>query len=248
MNLDDFKRVRDAALASIESLLVGWFPEGVVEGREFRIGSRAGEAGRSMSVCLRGENAGVWSDFAAGESGADLIALKAYIDGTSQGDACKELAAQLGIALNDKPMQRAPAPPLKQKALSPWDPVLPVPVHAGPYPVAHYVRGIAAAQWAYRDAQGRLLGVVYRFVTSDGGKEILPCVYARNKETGKSEWRWMAFPLPRPLYLPGGLRDGLPVLVVEGEKCADAAHALVSAHFDVVSAAAHDRCLRRPGL
>ncbi|RJG06262.1 hypothetical protein D3870_09780 [Noviherbaspirillum cavernae] len=263
MNLDDFGRVADAALVSIESLLSKWFPLGVIDGQEFCIGSKSGEAGKSMRIRLSGHKAGYWSDFtyydgsAGGDAGRDLISLYAYIHGITQGKACAELAQELGIELAPRAHQdekgRAHLPPAKAQQKSPhaqagqgvgapprkakteWMPVLPVPDDAGPYPVAHVVRGRPERVWEYRDQERRLLGGIYRFKTSDGGKEIIPCVYARHPDSGKCEWRWMSFPEPRPLYLPGPLRDGFPVLVVEGEKCADAAFEMLADLIDTVS-------------
>jgi hypothetical protein len=69
-----------------------------------------------------------------------------------------------------------------------------------------------------------MLGVIYRFKTSDGGKEVLPCCYAEHVATKRREWHWLAFPEPRPLYGLAWL-DSRPVLIVEGEKCVDAARA-----------------------
>ena len=261
MTLDDFAAVNSAAILSIESLLSSWFPNGVREGIEFCIGSSSGEAGKSLRVRLEGEKAGVWADFSDdGVAGADLISLYAYIHGVKQGKACADLATQLGITLTPsnfpppgatRPIvsaqpkntpDRAPAqadigvqalPEAKKK--TPWEPLLPVPADAGPYPKAHVVRGKPDASWEYRDQGGQLLGVIYRFTTSDGGKEVLPCVFAQHPETGKREWRWMAFPVPRPLYLRGQLRPELPVLLVEGEKCTDRAHDMLGGEFDAVS-------------
>jgi putative DNA primase/helicase len=108
-------------------------------------------------------------------------------------------------------------------ASSPWRPILPVPADAGPAPVAHLVRGRPEMAWDYRDATGALLGRIYRFTRSGGGKEVLPCVYAEHSASGAREWHWMAFPDPRPLYGLDRLADrpDATVLVVEGEKCAD---------------------------
>ena len=50
------------------------FPEGKVEGQEFKIGSIEGESGRSLSVYLNGDRSGQWMDFATGDSG-DMIDL-----------------------------------------------------------------------------------------------------------------------------------------------------------------------------
>lgn len=117
-----------------------------------------------------------------------------------------------------------------------WVPILPAPNHAGDPPKAHIKRGLPEIAWCYRGAAGEVLGYVYRFKTSDGGKEVLPLVFARHAVTGAEEWRWMAFPEPRPLYGLDRLaaKPDAPVLLVEGEKCADAAAALLP-EFAVVS-------------
>lgn len=249
MELEDFDAVNAAALASLDSLLAQWFPNGVVDGAEFCIGSLSGEAGKSLRVRLKGDKAGFWSDFSMdGEAGRDPISLYAAKESISQGKACAHLARALGIAIHgaDKvkripngtphlPQKSAPAqagkgvgaPPKEKKSTSSWCPILPIPEAALPYPVAHPVRGRPQMVWEYRDQQRQLLGIVCRFVTSDGGKEVLPCVYAQDENTGNRKWHWIQWREPRPLYLPQPLREGFPVLVVEGEKCADAARAAV---------------------
>lgn len=257
MELEDFDAVNAAALASLDSLLAQWFPNGVVDGAEFCIGSLSGEAGKSLRVRLKGDKAGFWSDFSMdGEAGRDPISLYAAKESISQGKACAHLARALGIAIHgaDKvkripngtphlPQKSAPAqagkgvgaPPKEKKSTSSWCPILPIPEAALPYPVAHPVRGRPQMVWEYRDQQRQLLGIVCRFVTSDGGKEVLPCVYAQDENTGNRKWHWIQWREPRPLYLPQPLREGFPVLVVEGEKCADAARAAVGDAWDVVS-------------
>lgn len=253
MNLDDFDKVAQAAVSQIGELLKDWFSNGVTEGNEFCVGSISGEAGRSLRIRLTGDKAGYWSDFSSdGEAGRDLISLFAAREGLSQGAACARLAGQLGIVLSGSkssnfananiPPKPAHAPAAKrggaaseaQKPRSVWEPIAVVPDDAGAYPVAHPVRGRPDAHWEYRDQDRNLLGVIYRFTTSDGGKEISACVYAKNSKSGKCEWRWMQFAEPRPLYLPGALRSDFPVLLIEGEKCADAAHKMLLA-FDAVS-------------
>ncbi|MFZ6767494.1 VapE domain-containing protein [Undibacterium sp. Di26W] len=255
MNLKDIERVALALNNSIEATLGDWFPRGVIEGAEFCIGSVSGEAGQSLRIRLKGDKIGIWSDFSEGEVGKDLISLYAYREGLSQGKACAALAAQLGIELTPsdpnfkpnkavssiakRPQKPAPAQAAQgvedRKPRTEWTPVLPVPGDAGPYPVAHSHRGRPEAHWEYLDQQGQLLGVIYRFKTSDGGKEVLPCVYAQHPVTGACDWRWIQFREPRPLYIRCAFRPELPVLVVEGEKCVDAAFDLVGDVFDVVS-------------
>jgi putative DNA primase/helicase len=88
----------------------------------------------------------------------------------------------------------------------------------------------------YRDAQGQLLHYVERRPRPDGGKDIIPWAFCEHTD-GRREWRMKALPAVRPLY---GL-DRLAaaphaiVLVVEGEKAADAAAALFPGMIAVTS-------------
>lgn len=243
----DFARVAAAALAAAESLVAQWLPEGHREGGEWkaRNPTRADARIGSFSVNLA---TGAWADFATDDRGGDLVALYAYLNRLTQGAAAKALAAQCGIRGADS--ANAPRPTRTNglaksapsgesdalgaaptKARSEWVPLLPVPDDAPEPPKAHVRRGKPAASWAYRDASGKLLGFVHRFTTSDGGKEVLPMCFAQHRATGAREWRWLAFPEPRPLY---GLHEltinaSAQVLVVEGEKCADAARSALGA-------------------
>jgi predicted P-loop ATPase len=92
-------------------------------------------------------------------------------------------------------------------------------------PKAHVKRGLPEMTWCYRNAAGAVMGYVYRFRTSDGGKDTIPLSWARCEETGVEEWHWISFAKPRPLYGLDRLaaRPDATVLLVEGEKCADAA-------------------------
>lgn len=235
----DFKAIAQAALASAERLVPDWLPNGKRDGHEWRCGSVRGEPGRSLAVNL---NTGVWSDFSSDDQkGGDLISLYAAIfHNDNQGAAAKELAAQLGLSgANIQPaheLRSATAgPKRKTRTRAVWRPILPVPQDAEPAPKAHVIRGRPESRWTYYDAAGALLGYVYRFKTSDGGKEIIPCCWAENPDTGRSEWRWLAFPEPRPLYGIERFTGKEYVLVVEGEKCVDAAYRGLGQWFDVVS-------------
>ena len=99
--------------ARIEPLARELFPAGRREGSELKLGSLAGEAGRSLSICLRGAKAGVWSDFAGGLSGdaLDLVAQALY-----RGDKRQALAwARRWLGLSDdvaaEPARPDPMPP-----------------------------------------------------------------------------------------------------------------------------------------
>ena len=73
--------------------------------------------------------------------------------------------------------------------------------------------GPATAKWDYLDASGQLLAVVYRYDPPGRRKEFRPWDARRRK---------MAPPEPRPLYHQPGLTGAAQVILVEGEKCAQA--------------------------
>jgi hypothetical protein len=81
--------------------------------------------------------------------------------------------------------------------------------------------GKPSAQWRYLTAEGEHVGTVFRFDTPTG-KEVVPYSLIDGR------WQWKSLPKPRLLYgLPKVAADPTgAVLVVEGEKAADAAQAL----------------------
>lgn len=164
----------------------------------------------------------IYHCFGCGANGNAIGFLIAY-RGLDFLAACAELGGERSADVPTVPPVPAPA---KEKQRTPWTPIVPAPADAPAPPAAHYARGKPQKTWTYRDAEGRILGFVYRFVKSDGGKEILPVVWARNDATGATEWHWMQWPEPRPLYGLDRLaaKPDAVVLVVEGEKCADAGH------------------------
>ncbi len=219
-----FDRIAVAALNRAATLVAEWLPDGKPEGHEYKAlnPTRGDSRPGSFSINL---NTGMWADFATGDTGGDLVSLYAYLfTNGDQGKAARDLAKNLGIAIDaGAPAATGPAGGGGKKARSPWRPVLPVPDGTPEPPAAHFKRGVPETAWRYKDGEGRLLGLICRFRTSDGGKEILPLTWCENTDTGELEWRWMAFPEPRPLY---GLdriaaKPSAEVLLVEGEKCAD---------------------------
>ena len=104
-----------------------------------------------------------------------------------------------------------------------FEAVLPVPADA-PKPDFQHKLGTPDATWTYRDAEGAVLFYAVRFDQPDGAKQVLPYAYGR-MNGGAPDWHWKALSAPRPLYGLDHLADrpADPVLVVEGEKTANAA-------------------------
>jgi len=110
-------------------------------------------------------------------------------------------------------------------------PIIPVPADAPQLQFRHRQYGAATSVHEYRLATGELAGYVARFeiVEGDGNldKQFLPITYC-DLGDGRRGWSAKGIPAPRPLYNLVELvaRPDAPVLVVEGEKTADAAKAL----------------------
>jgi putative DNA primase/helicase len=126
-----------------------------------------------------------------------------------------------------------PSKPHQNEAQSFPMPITPVPREAPPAGFAHSGFEAPVATWEYRDREDRLLGYTARFEVNSN-KEILPYTWCRH-EDGSERWSWKGFSVPRPLY---GLRQlatrsSAPVLVVEGEKTADAGERIFHDHVVV---------------
>jgi len=81
-----------------------------------------------------------------------------------------------------------------------------------PSSAPHDELGPATAKWNYHDVNGKLLACVYRY-DLPGGKQYRPWDVAS---------RSMRMPDPRPLYNLPAIAASNDVVLVEGEKCADA--------------------------
>ena len=103
-----------------------------------------------------------------------------------------------------------------------WTVVSPIPSDA-PKEFPTHSLGQPSTTWTYRDEDGRELFHVLRFDTPDG-KEYRPLTLTANGD-GKMLWQWKGLPAPAPLYGLDRLaaHPGVPILVTEGEKVADAA-------------------------
>ena len=126
-----------------------------------------------------------------------------------------------------------------------WLPILPVPADAPQLSNGILNRftpeGFSlTGGWRYHDAEGRLLGCTVRYDRPANGqpadKQVKPFTFCEGPN-GKREWRCKGFPEPRPLYGLDRLaaRPDAPVLVVEGEKAADAAEKRFADHVVITT-------------
>src|SRR5215213_5197026 len=105
----DFEHVAALALSQSRSLVPQWLPNGRLHGHEFRVGGLDGAPGESLSVNL---NSGLWSDFATGDKGGDLISLYAGCHRLSQVEAARKLSGVLGDVSESRISITSPRPDL----------------------------------------------------------------------------------------------------------------------------------------
>ena len=191
-----------------------------------------------------------------GKAARDLIDRYGWGKTYVRGDA-KAVQTPARAAVDDSgaaEQAEASAPTAARPKKSPkWKPVVPVPKFAPPPVFKHsfkdskqggiWVELEAVRSWAY-EFEGQLYGHVARFerVDSKGeiSKETIPFTWCENLERnrGTQQWHSKTWDEPRPLYVPATLLSAdlsLPVVIVEGEKCAEAGHKLLGHEFDFVS-------------
>lgn len=219
----DFTALAAALLARSPVIVQEWLPGGKFDGDEYHAARKAaGGPGDSLTVNVR---TGCWQHFATGKSGGDLTSLYAYLESVSQPDAARELAEDIHFDLEPQPRKangangHAPALAAPSATRAPAD--------APPIP-DHPKHGAAARSWAYRDAQGVLYHTA-RYDTADG-KQFCYFTWADGR------WKLKAPGKPRPIYgldRLAGAPANAPVLIVEGEKCADAAAIALPAYVSI---------------
>ena len=172
---------------------------------------------------------GFYHCFGCGAHG-DPIEFVTEFEGVGFRDAVKKLVGNLPPDTQPRTKRD-----IERDEPAEWVAVNPVPDSAPlPMDTLHrkldgkkWTKLISNQRWEYRNADGSLIGYVYRFNKPGGGKEVMPQVYCANKDTGELQWRWLSFPKPRPLYGLDKLarNPSAQVVVVEGEKACDAAQA-----------------------
>ena len=135
-----------------------------------------------------------------------------------------------------------------------WTPITPVPADAPQFTPAILERFVPqgyafSRSWPYFDATDQLLGYAVRYDRPANGmpaeKQVMPVTFCVGPG-GQPEWRCKGFNEPRPLYGLDRLaaRPDAPVLVVEGEKTADAA-TIRFEHYVVVTSPSGSNAARK---
>jgi len=211
----------------ISDLCRDLFPHGKQILNEWRVGDITGAPGDSLAISLKPPKEGLWVDRANPDSHGDVLDLIAQAKGLHDRFAAADWGRSwLGLPAWQPGEDGAPPP----KA---WDPM---------ESARWCFKGTEdwvtpTAAWPYRDAKGTLFLWVCRYNKPGGGKDVIP--WRQTTEPMKSKsgkdipvgtWRASGFKgdEKRPIY---GLdrmarRPGAELVIVEGEKTADAAQAL----------------------
>ncbi len=191
--VEDVESLRHALIDRLESVLLFLFPQGRIRGGKFYVGDIDGSAGKSLVVEMEGSRRGLWFDFAT-DMGGDVFDAWAMSRNLS-------VRTDFPRILDEVRQWCGVAPPM---ATNHRRAVRSQPVdELGPY----------TATWDYQTPLGELIARVYRYDPEPGRKEFRPWdVRAR---------MWRA-PDPRPLYNQPAMATAREVVLVEGEKCAQA--------------------------
>ncbi len=191
--------IENELLKHIDKILISLLPAGKFTATDFRIGDVYGKAGNSLSVCLCGEKKGLWNDFSTCDGGNLLSLIAAHFNLEIKSNLKTVLdKAQLILDGIDES-----SPTASKLVLTVNDKHL-----------------IKVADWEYLNADGSYNWSVIRYETLDGKKSIRPF--------NKSTMLHSAPPEPRPLYNLPGIMNSEIIILVEGEKCAQA---LINAGF-----------------
>lgn len=241
----DFPKLNLELLESFDNFMEALGLDGEHRGNEF-VAFNPKRNDHELGSFSINVNTGVWADFAEDDDdakGGDLISLVAYLKEVSQVDAAKMVIASMNSSDDDQGTQEpsthvAVASPSttsskdhrpQKRQNTDSGTLYPAPANA-PTPIQNYYEvGFPSMSFAYRNEAGELLGYILRF-DLEGGKTIRPALLMRG--SGKPYWRFQGFPTPHPIYnLDRIATNGeAPVLLVEGEKTADAAQALFPNH------------------
>lgn len=216
MNYDtiDFKSLAMTLLNYHGAILPEILAGGKLVGKEWICGSIDGQAGNSFRFNIE---TGVFKDFANGDGGKDIISLYSKQRNMTMKAAAIELKEKyLGAAPIVKYTYPVKTAQERQEIIPP-----PIDVESPPIPSS-------AKSWCYKDANGNPLFYIIRQEDSQTGKKFFyPLCFTNLK-------KWIKKHYPNPvLYNLDKIAADLskPILIVEGEKAAEAAQSAMTAYI-----------------
>lgn len=189
--------LKERLLRQLPAALQYLLPNGQIRSGRFYVGDTQNNRGESLVVELQGQKVGLWHDFATGDGG-DIFDLWAQVKGLDRKRQFKMLLQDVNAIFGDGNIP----PSAPQKTNSP-----------SKRPSQKSALGKPTASWDYTDAAGVLLARVVRYDPAGGRKQFRPWDAKTQRNRA---------PDIRPLYNQLGITKSDHVVLVEGEKCADA--------------------------
>ena len=173
------------------------------------------------------ESKQVFKCFACGVGGDSIEFLIKM--GRNYIEACNEIKG-ISTLTETNPVQNKAKKPIKKQE---WE-FISVPPQEKP-DLTHYKFGKPSGDWVYHDKNGIKICYIARFNLPNGEKQVIPMVYARKNNF--EQWRWQGIPSKRPLYNLHLIvkNPKATILLVEGEKTADAAQKMLNHEKTVVT-------------
>ncbi len=214
----DLQRARQAIVAVVSK----YIPDLKKKGHEY-IACCPFHQEKSPSFTVN-EDKEIFHCFGCGASG-DSIEFVTRIENCT----FQEAVANINGSVLVEPIPKTKPPP------QPWQQRNHAPADYQPE-IIHAMNGKPSAVWAYRMPTGEVIGYTCRFDKPNGKKDVLPYTWCVNIETGDEQFRWKGFSSPRPLYGLDRIHDRTshPIMIVEGEKTADAARDIFPS-FNVIT-------------
>ena len=189
----DIEEIRRSLFHRINEVLNYLLPQGYIQNHCYYAGDVEGSKGKSLVVQLRGNKQGCWHDFATNQGG-DLLNLWSEVKGYNKSEFPK-LLTEINEWLGNAPIYSTAENSSVVQKSPPIDTL-----------------GKPSKSWNYFDQNNRLSAVVYRYDNENGKQFRIWDV--KNKKSQA--------PKIRPLYNIPGIISSKKVIIVEGEKSADA--------------------------
>lgn len=224
-----------------EATIREWYPNAVKVGAEWVMGDVQGGKGNSFKINLNKVSQsgyrGAWQDFSTGEKGYGFLTLYASKKGITLNQAITRLSKK-----KDEPKKQTPTPP-KPSAEEDKYKLLDITDHVPPdYEIPKTYTdssGIKSSKiYEYReletDDNGRrpVRGCVVRWDYETGGKTFRPLQFSQAKQKLVA----IGFKKPTPLYMLRSIERGDNLIIVEGEKCVEAANKMKGYNADTQKA------------
>lgn len=192
------ERVKRSLDGRVRSFVTSILPRSKCSASEARVGSIDGEPGGSLSISLRGDDAGAWFDHATHEQGGDLISLYQAAMNCDFMTALQEMEAWTGTQVHQPRAKQVITERVARHVHKPDAP--------------DDVKKALDTFYEYKHKDGSPNAKVYRYLNSDGSKTF---------RMRRADGAWKA-PEDRTLYRLEAFHDKPDVVIVEGEKCVEA--------------------------